>query len=335
MAKLLPIDLVKKEGQWSVVCINVESFLPSLPFFIDDLYVKFPEIFTGDLERSDDAFVRQMYYSDDPRINYITVEDFLKQYSDATSHKKLGFIFHMSRCGSTLFSNLTRNIDRLATYSEPTIVNAILDPRKEITLEFKSKLLKASIYSLANFQDSNVDTIFIKFRSWNVLFLDQIMDIFADVPSLFIHRNGLEVASSLRNKPSGWVRARNLYIDFFSKVLKVNIESTTKMSQLEYTLSMLGEFVKRVLSCKKGSIVSLDYINLKKDFFLVMKSVFKINITDNEMGTIVDQMRIYSKNAGLEFTEDGKKKQENYTPFEVKLSESLVEILRSKLITVN
>ncbi len=331
MTKLLPIDLVLIDDQFKVVCIDVEFFKPEKPFFVDDLYGRFPEFFKTDTENQREAFVRKMYFSNDQRIKYLSTGEYIKKFSDTSRENKLGFIFHMSRCGSTLFSNLLKCSSDAVVFSEPPIINSVLDPAKSVSRLERQALIRSSINALSDFSsDKNILTV-IKFRSWNIYFVDLIYSSFGFVPSIFIHRNGLEILSSIINKPSGWLRAKGTYSEFFGGILGYSREEVIKMSHNEYVLRILRSFLTKVLNFKKQKIVSVEYADIKNEFLRIASEVFSIHYSENELEILKRRMSTYSKDENIKFREDGLKKRRGYARDISELSENLVEDLRRKL----
>jgi hypothetical protein len=330
MIRLLPIDIVSVGTEYKIVCIETEVFKPERPFFVEDLFENFPEVFSSELEGSETAFVRKMYYTDNQKILYFTVQEFIEKYENIDNNKKLGFIFHMSRCGSTLFSNLLNVSGNTVVYSEPTIINAILDPEKDI--KNKGHLVKAAINALSGFSLDSTNCTVIKFRSWNVFFIDEIFSMFRYVPTVFIHRNGLEILSSVCSKPPGWLRARKTNAKFFAEMLKIPLSKIIAMSDEEYVLNVLKSFVDKILTYKRQKIVNLDYLNLKNDFMKVSENVYTITYSGEEKILLNQKMDTYSKDGKTAFAEDSIKKQEKYSSDLITLNNILVESSREKLL---
>lgn len=330
MTKLLPVDVIIVEGQFKVVCFEVEFFKPDKPFFVDDLYSRFPTLFNSAIEQLENAFVRKMYFSNDERIKFLTIDEYITRFSIVSPERKIGFIFHMSRCGSTLFSNLLKCSSDITVFSEPTIINSVLDPTKDISSIDRQALIYSSIKALSNFSPNNNLTI-IKFRSWNIYFIDIIYSGFGFIPSIFIHRNGLEVLSSIMKKRPGWLRAKITCSKFFGGILECSKEDVIKMNDQEYVLRILKSFVEKIIKFKRQKIVSIEYSTLKNEFIEIVNEVFSVRFSEKELEILKEKMKEYSKGENRLFFEDGLKKREEYGSDLVELNENLVEDLRKKL----
>lgn len=118
-----------------------------------------------------------------------------------------GFIFHVSRCGSTLVSRSLAKVPSHRVIAEASPVNQLL--LSDIPDEgYKRHLLKGLIHALCG---TAADTsCIIKFTSWNVLFLEQILALFPATPWVFIYREPGAVLQSLIEEPPRWAANQEL-----------------------------------------------------------------------------------------------------------------------------
>lgn len=110
-----------------------------------------------------------------------------------------GFIFHMSRCGSTLAAQLLGGLDATVSLAEPGPLDSVLRlafARQERPAE----LLRAMIAALARPRNGE-RRCFIKLDSWHILLLPLIRAAYPDVPWIYLFREPLEVlVSQLRRR---------------------------------------------------------------------------------------------------------------------------------------
>jgi hypothetical protein len=115
-----------------------------------------------------------------------------------------GFIFHVSRTGSTLVSRLLASSARALVVSEPEVVNQALsladlgDARRE-------RLLTTLIRALGLQRWSACEHHFLKLSSWNVTRFALFRRAFPDVPFVVLYRKPADVLASLRARPSQWL----------------------------------------------------------------------------------------------------------------------------------
>ncbi len=118
-----------------------------------------------------------------------------------------GFIFHVSRCGSTLVSRSLSGVARHRVIAEPAPLNQLL-LMENLAPGHKDRLLKGLIHALCGTAEDA--DCFIKFTSWNLLFLEQILALFPATPWLFIYRDPADVLQSLSARPPSWANNEQL-----------------------------------------------------------------------------------------------------------------------------
>lgn len=331
----IPVELCKRGSDLFVVLLTLPRGYFREPFFIDSLARSF-SILKAEIKlpEEDELLARPVHYDEkDKRVVYIPVDEFIEKYSSIEIDKKLGFIFHMSRCGSTLATQMLASSDRFFVLSEPTIINAVLDPALNITPEKRKLLLKTTIHALVVCSPLVCEQVFIKFRSWNTFFLDFILKEFPNTRWLFIHRNGLEVMSSVFQKPPGWLRSRKIYGKYFCNLLDISEETLQKISYDEYTAMVLGTFchIAKSSYSKLGSF--LDYNDLKNKFITTINRVWGIELTDKEKQIMEDTSRLYSKDVNkiVEFKSDSEEKRMAATNEQREFSDKYIEDVRKTL----
>jgi len=110
-----------------------------------------------------------------------------------------GFIFHASRCGSTLVAQILASLPRNIVLSEPAIVNQVLYPRprgSSATDADQADLLRAVICALGRPRHGGEQQCFIKFSSNAIAKMPLIRRVFPDVPWIFLYREPVEIMGS-------------------------------------------------------------------------------------------------------------------------------------------
>lgn len=117
-----------------------------------------------------------------------------------------GFIFHMSRCGSTLISQMLAAVPENIVLSEPAPLDTVLRAHfenPEITGEQRARWLQWLVGTWAWRRHPAEKNLFIKFDSWHTLFLPVIQRAFPEVPWIFVYREPLEVMVSQTRRRGG------------------------------------------------------------------------------------------------------------------------------------
>ncbi|MEJ2445863.1 MAG: hypothetical protein P8Y42_20840, partial [Exilibacterium sp.] len=118
-----------------------------------------------------------------------------------------GFIFHTSRCGSTLLCQMLKQHPEAMVLGEPALLNRIvLTPR--LSRRQKICALRGSIGLYCAWAQRNNRRLFIKLSSWNLLKLDLYREA-SNSPILCLYRHYLPVLASLLRQPPGWLMNRS------------------------------------------------------------------------------------------------------------------------------
>jgi hypothetical protein len=106
-----------------------------------------------------------------------------------------GFVFHMSRCGSSLVSRLLSSSPRVAMISEAPPIDEVL--RSE-NIEWLRWMLAA----LGRARTQAETRLIVKLDAWHILSLPLLLRAFPGTPWVFLLRDPLEVAVSQLRRPS-------------------------------------------------------------------------------------------------------------------------------------
>ena len=134
------------------------------------------------------------------RYRSITGMDVL---SSTYTVKPSAFIFHVSRCGSTLLSQYLSMDEQAIVLPEAPLFDDLLrlhyktDDVNEAEVE--DALLKAIAFT-AQKRTGNEKHLFIKLDSWHICFYEKFRKLFPDTPFVFLYRSPDEVIRSNRRQ---------------------------------------------------------------------------------------------------------------------------------------
>lgn len=115
-----------------------------------------------------------------------------------------GIVFHVGRCGSTLVSQLLKQLPGTTVYSEPLPCNDLLVPPQR---EPRARRV-AALRVLGDLFARHAGTPYvIKCSSWNTLHGELLCEAFPTTPWVLCLRDPLEVAVSLTDDRPGWLAA--------------------------------------------------------------------------------------------------------------------------------
>lgn len=164
-----------------------------------------------------------------------------------------GIVFHVARCGSTLVSQVLKQLDDLVVYAEPLPVNELLLPPHAWP---RAELL-AALRSLGDaFARHARKPYVLKLSSWNTLFCDVVAEAFPATPWVLCLRDPVEVAVSLLRKPPGWMRS----LDGATELVRHIDPDRAAGSPEEMAARVLGAFHSAAgrLEPARGRLVQYD-----------------------------------------------------------------------------
>jgi len=121
-----------------------------------------------------------------------------------------GFIFHVSRCGSTLVSQMLAALPRHVVISEAGAIDAVVRARQvrpDLSEDQHAQWLRWTIGALGQPRAGNERGYFIKLDALHTMALPLFARAFPDVPWIFLYRDPIEVLVSHLREPGFHVLA--------------------------------------------------------------------------------------------------------------------------------
>lgn len=119
--------------------------------------------------------------------------------NDPSALPPRGFIFHLSRCGSTLAAQLLAALPQNLVLSEAPPIDQLLNAQRydsTLTRERRLAQIRGLVHALGRPRHRDERHLFIKFDSWHMLELPLILEAFPDVPWIFLYREPVEIMVS-------------------------------------------------------------------------------------------------------------------------------------------
>jgi hypothetical protein len=233
------------------------------------------------------------------------------------------FIFHMSRCGSTLFANCLRALDDAIVISEAQPCNTALTPYSEGLWPFDSsqwaaerdRLLRTFVTCLGQRLKGDERRLFFKFTSWNTSRMGIIRALWPSTPWIFLSRDPVEVMVSNLESRAGWMTLQDSPAQ--SRALFGWRDADPReMSPEEYCARVLGQFCWTAKNLRTERDQLLDYRDLNLE--AVIHALGRLNIEPNgeEKSRMAAQFSVYAKNRQQprKFEDDSGAKQNRATP---------------------
>jgi hypothetical protein len=209
-----------------------------------------------------------------------------------------GFIFHMSRCGSTLVSQMLSSLPGTIVLSEPPPVDDLFRLCRGGMNDNARDIVKAMVHCLAEPRQGET-RFFLKFDPWNVADLPLIRSAFPEVPWVFLYREPLEVMSSQMREPAASMMPGNLT----HPLPGISIEGSFSIEREEYAARALRFICERALEHSddtKGLFV--EYKELPAAVFEKIASHFGLELTDNDIELMRGASTVHAKTGDKNYT---------------------------------
>ncbi len=211
------------------------------------------------------------------------------------------FIFHTSRSGSTLLTQLLSCLDGCVALSEPPIMDELLQlatPPKD-----KSGLIRTLIRALAQTRTARDRYFFIKYDCWHITWLPLIKQAFPDTPCFFVYRDPVAILwSHHRQRGSQMVPGlRNL------EALEPNLANLNPADLDAYAASVLEAiFAKALPFVVARDLIPVDHAQLLADPGGIIARLTP-HLTESEQGKITQRSRFHSKQQGNTYTPEAER----------------------------
>lgn len=177
----IPYKLLQQEQQWRCLWLDLAGKRIAEPFFTDTI-----------LRCKASAPINRRFPSLSS-LEYLT--DCAAAAADVVAPS--AFIFHVSRCGSTLVSQLLGLSEKNIALSEVPLIDELLRmSRRQADSANAEAALKASIALLGRRRLGREKHLFIKLDSWHVFFSGTLRRLYPEVPFILLYRSPDEVVFS-------------------------------------------------------------------------------------------------------------------------------------------
>jgi hypothetical protein len=226
--------------------------------------------------------------------------------------KPSGFIFHMSRCGSTLIPQMLTAVPRNLALSEPGPVDGILRAHfrmPDITEQQRIPWLQGMVSALGQPRHGEENYI-IKFDSWHALFLPTILRAFPDVPWIFLYRNPVEVMVSQHIQRGAQMVPGLIQPELFG----MRTQELPGLSLDDYCSCVLESICKAALAAaSSGHGMLINYRQLPEEIWPALMRHWKLRFSTEETKQMFEATKLYAKNPHLPYEDDTAAKQAQAT----------------------
>ena len=293
----LPVDAVVVEGRPGLSWLEMPDVLLSEPFFQQ----------TVERARSENESRRELFTEFDALLQLEKTLDIVAP---------TGFIFHSSRCGSTLVANACRAIAGSIVLSEANAIDKLVArlitdaPEASVKSALYSVFLRGVVHALAQRRTGSEQHLFIKFACCSFSQIERIRRVWPNVPWLFLYRDPVETIVSNMTSVPPWL------VDEDRRVLaSITGASTTEVAEMspeELCARTIGSLYSTAHRLANDGGMLLNYDQLSVPVISNVLKFFNVSPSSEEMGTIASGSRLYSKEASATraFVADANLKQQ-------------------------
>jgi len=245
---------------------------------------------------------------------------------DIHAMKPSGFVFHESRCGSTLVANALQAMDpeqhRVYSESRPLIraIRACGIRGKGCAPHVAAEIIQDVAYIMGRTRDPTETGLFFKIQSLGTKYIDVVVEAFPDTPWIFVYREPVQIMmSQLKVGVTKANCVRQLtYVPKEKNMFLASIgRSEKELSPVEKCalhLSILCDAAIAAIGRSKGKGIGISYDNLVNKLIEdIIPRHFNVAITEERRDRIIDVSSKYSKgraHKAKEWKEDSEEKEE-------------------------
>jgi gluconate kinase len=214
-----------------------------------------------------------------------------------------GFIFHASRCGSTLVSRMLATLSSAIVVSEAEPIDSVLrvrfrDPR--ITDEDRVRWLRGMVGALGRRRLAEERLFFLKLDAWSAMDLPLFRSAFPDVPWAFLYRDPVEVLASHARRRGQHMVPGLLEPELFG----LSPADVPRMPIDEYGARVLAAIGQAALDHRTGTTILVSYRDLPGAVTSTLLPFFGVEVRAEEAERMRDVALFHAKEPGRRFSAD-------------------------------
>ncbi|HEY6804535.1 MAG TPA: hypothetical protein VI306_13240 [Pyrinomonadaceae bacterium] len=275
----LPVDAIIRDGKPAIEWLNVGDASFSEPFFHET--------------------IARIKREQNPQSVITGFDSLLQLEKTADYVAPSAFIFHSSRCGSTLLANACRTLDHSLVISEAQVLDKIASrlftdaepgsPKEMLYLLF----LRAAVSALGQRRRQDEQHYFVKFACTTTLQMARIRSIWPNVPFVFLYRDPVEIiVSNLKRMPE-WMQPDSNPATA-AAIVGVDMDDLSSLSAEEFCARALRRFFDAALT-NKTSTVLVNYSELTFTKIIEVLNYCEMTLTPAEVDAVEKVSRLYSK----------------------------------------
>jgi hypothetical protein len=207
-----------------------------------------------------------------------------------------GFVFHGSRCGSTLVAQMLASVPRHLVLSEPVPLDQVLRLRAAAEAD-RVRWLRAMVIALGRPRRGDERGYVLKLDAWHACNLRLLRHAFPNVPWVFVFREPVEVlASHFRQRGAHMVPGA---LD--PALFGLSYDDLARIPPEEYCARVLAAIYRAALEHRDSQATFIDYRDLPGAVDRILEA-FGLECSEQERDRMRDLTRFDAKNPHLFFS---------------------------------
>ncbi|WP_428229838.1 sulfotransferase family protein [Flavobacterium sp.] len=308
----IPYKLVEKDGEVYVEWLYLADIKYTDPFFDETI-----------------GKCKSHAYNSQSFKVVSTVENLIDWSSTIFTVELKGFVFHVSRCGSTMLSQSLATSSENIMVSEASIIDEIL--RSDLfNLDKKAVFLKAVIAFLGQKRFSEQQYLIIKLDAWHIFKANYLRELFPELPFALLYRNPSEVLKS-HQKMKGMHMVPNLLPP---DVFGITANEVNVIGFQQYGALILEKYFQGFLDFYETdqNVTGLNYNDGMRNVVAKFVSFIDVNYPEDEIEKMYERLKKHSKNENALFEGDSFK--DEALPIDFAKLNMLYEKLNNTLVAI-
>lgn len=223
-----------------------------------------------------------------------------------------GFIFHMSRCGSTLVTQMLAALAHNLVVSEAPPLDTVVQARArrpDLTQEEHARWLVWMVAALGQ-PRCGEQALFVKLDCWHTLALPLFRRAFPSVPWVFLYRDPVEVLVSQLEVPG-----IHTVPDLGGSAILGTEARFEPHRREDYCARVLARICEPMLAqARTGGNLLVNYRDLPAATWTAILPHFGVSVSARDRAAMANAARFDAKTPGIQFAPDVDDKQASATP---------------------
>ncbi|MDQ1369376.1 MAG: hypothetical protein QOF20_1729 [Acidimicrobiaceae bacterium] len=224
-----------------------------------------------------------------------------------------GLVFHTSRCGSTLVTQMLARLPSVLVMAEPGPLESVLAARSvapDLSEDQRADWFLWMVSALGQPRRPEHVHYVIKFDAWAVLQLPFIRSLFPDTPAIFLYRDPIEVLVS----QAGHRGYHMIPGCLPPELLGLHPAEATSMAPERYMATVLNRLLESVVaSPEKGRPTLVHYRQLPGAVTDTIAPLFGIDLGPDGRTVVLEVADQDAKNPSLPWVDDSEDKRRRAT----------------------